>query len=277
MHETPLLHKPVVYGSELADLAFIALVAAHALLGAAAFVSSIAALVARKGQRAHLRAGAIFVRAMVATALTGIVVDGIRLAAVFDANHTKYAHLGMPSTIPARLGFLFAALGVLYLAHVGGRRDFAQRARRPADLVDRTVPPALVLIGVALVALIVAKLNPWTGALWMIVTFLAAVIVAARERVFGARDHASAVRQHRFAMLVLAGFSWWGAAQGFGPALAIALRGIEPSTTPYTGASPGPFSPQIFLFLVGWAPAFAIAGALLVRFARRAARAAPSA
>ena len=74
--------------------------------------------------------------------------------------------------------------------------------------------------------------------------------------------------EHRFHLLFLAAFSWWGAAQGFGPALQIALSGVGP-VSPYVGDRPGPFTPAFFGFLALWLPAFALAGWLGLR-ARRA-------
>jgi len=35
--------------------------------------------------------------------------------------------------------------------------------------------------------------------------------------------------QHGFGMSALAAFSWWGALQGFGPAIAIAIKGLDRS------------------------------------------------
>ena len=54
-------------------------------------------------------------------------------------------------------------------------------------------------------------------------------------------------------MSALAAFSWWGALQGFGPAIAIAIKGIDRSMAPYVGNRPGPYSPMIWQFFIGWA------------------------
>jgi len=263
VHETPLLDKPVIYGSEVADWAFIALAVVHALFGAGAVVCGIVALAAKKGRPVHLRFGRWFVRAMVATALSGIALDSIRLGFFFTENHTKYAGSGMPSSIPARLAFLYGALCILYLARVGAHpRVFS---RRPAQLPgwERALPWALVVAGVGFAALIIARLNPWTGALWMIATFGAATIATGQLT--------PSVAQHRFAMLFLAAFSWWGALQGFGPAVGRLFVGDDASTEPYLGHLPGDFSPAFFAFLVAWAPAFGLAAFLHRRFRRAAA------
>jgi len=261
--ETPLLDKPVVYGSEVADWAFVALAVVHALFGGGAVVTGIVALAARKGRRVHLRFGRWFVRLMVATALSGIALDTVRLSFFFTENHTKYAGSGMPSSIPARLAFLYAALCILYLARVGAHpRVFS---RRPAELAawERALPWALGVAGVGFVTLVVARFDPWTGALWMIATFGAATIATGRM--------APSVAQHRFAMLFLAAFSWWGALQGFGPAIGRLFVGDDPSTGPYTGHLPGELSPAFFGFLASWAPAFVLAAVLHRRFRRAAA------
>lgn len=63
----------------------------------------------------------------------------------------------------------------------------------------------------------------------------------------------------------LAAFSWWGALQGFGPAIAIAIQGDAPSTRAYLGNQPGSFSPAFLFFLASWAPFFVLA-AYLIRY-----------
>jgi hypothetical protein len=54
---------------------------------------------------------------MVTVALSGIVLDGVRLWFFVKENHTKYAGYTMPSTYPARLGFLFVGLCIVDLLH----------------------------------------------------------------------------------------------------------------------------------------------------------------
>jgi uncharacterized membrane protein len=128
MDVTLLLHKPVVYGSSAANFGFIAVLALHALTGAAAFFASIVALAAKKGQPRHILAGQVFVYSMVATAATGVGLDLVRLTVNVAENHIHYPDTFMPSTYAARFAFLFAALGVFYIA----RFQKPQRVRRSA-------------------------------------------------------------------------------------------------------------------------------------------------
>jgi hypothetical protein len=74
-------------------------------------------------------------------------------------------------------------------------------------------------------------------------------------------------------MTFLAAFSFWGALQGFGPPIAIALRGPDLSTTPYRGDQPGSYEPRFWYFAVPWALIFLLGFAIWRSFARRAERA----
>jgi hypothetical protein len=264
MGSTPLHHKPIFYGSPLLDLAFWFLTLLHILPAAVAPVSGIVALAAKKGGRVHIATGKLFVRAMVAAACTGIVLDVIRLSFYYTRNHTKYAGLSMPSSIPARLGFLFAGLAVLYIAReTTPPRVFRQTESSAASWV---IPGLLLSSGFGLTLLILLRFNPWTGALWMIWTLAPIVFVVARTK---SRNRSDAVVRHRFGMAALAAFSWWGALQGFVPAIVIAIRRADPSTTPYVGDQPGPYTPMFWLFLAGWAPLFLGGAAVIRTFARR--------
>jgi len=270
---TPLHHKPIAYGSTTANALFWALVLLHVLPAVVAPVSAIVAFAARKGGARHLAAGRWFVRSMAAVAVTGMVIDLLRLTVHVQENHTKYASAGMPSSYPARLGFLYAGLCVLYLLREAAPPNVWRWARAAPDALSRWLPRGLLVAGVALTALVVLRYNPWTGALWMIVTFaiLVAFVARARRRL---ADRPAAVGHHRVGMAFLAAFSWWGALQGFGPGIGVALGGVDRSVTPYVGDRPGPFTLAIVFFLIGWAPCFLVAAALVRRFRLRAARAA---
>lgn len=261
---TPLLHKPVLYGSPHAALAFNALLVFHALLGAVAVASAIAACATKKGAPQHVFCGGLFVRAMYIVALTGIVADGIRMSLYVQANHTAYPGLGMPSTYPARLGFLYVSICILYMLRYG--TDPRQTEAAPKG--DKFLATGLLAVGALVSGGVFWRHDPWTGALWMVWTFMLIVSVIGRLR-NGEPSHAARRTQHRFTMLALAGFSFWGALQGFGPALGILLRGVPISTESYTGNQPGPFRAQFFLFLLGWAPCFVLAAYLYRRFGRR--------
>ena len=269
MLSTPLHDKPIVYGSSLANALFFALVVVHIVPAFIAPVSAIVALATRKGGVVHLRAGKYFVRSMATLALTGIALDVVRLFFYYQENHTKYVGESMPSTIPARLSFLYAALVVLWvLWQVTPPRVFSRVL--PSGQAVRVMPSLLLAIGFGLALLIVVRFNPWNGSLWMIGSFCALVVVEWRARL-KAGGRADGVARHRVGMTFLGAFSWWGALQGFGPAIGIAIKGADLSTKPYVGDQPGPFAPYFYLFLVGWAPLLALAVFLVRRYRVRAA------
>jgi hypothetical protein len=269
MPSTPLHHKPIVYGSTLFDSIFVLLMVLHFVPAVIAPVASIVAFASKKGGAVHLKWGRWFVRSMWVVATTGIVIDAIRLSFHVEENHTKYAGYSMPSTYPARLGFLYAGLCVLWLLReTTPPKVFRLRPRGAFE--TKWLPAALLLLAAVLTALVVVRFNPWTGALWMIWTFAAAVAIVARGRA-RITDRSGGVAHHRIGMGILSAFSWWGALQGFGPAIGILVKGTDPSTTPYVGDRPGPFTPMIFFFLVPWAACFAIAAWLVRRYRRRAA------
>jgi hypothetical protein len=267
MQTTFFQHKPVDYGSPLANALFLALLVLHIVPATVAPLASIVAFGAKKGGPWHIKSGKAFLWSMIGAALSGIVLDVVRLSAFVTENHTKYPSAGMPSTYPARLAFLYAGFSVLYLAWEGMPPRVFGIARAAGPL--RLLGPAGVLAaaGIIIAAMIVARWNPWTGALWMVFTFLAAVVVTARLRVARIHSKKAAIMQHGFGMSFLAAFSWWGAVQGFGPAMAIAVKGIDRSMAPYVGDRPGPYSPMIWQFLIGWGVWFAL-GAWLWRRTR---------
>jgi hypothetical protein len=269
MPSTPLHDKPIVYGSPLANWLFFVLVVLHIVPAVIAPVAAVVALATRKGGALHVRAGKYFVRAMAALALSGIVIDVVRLFSHYRENHTKYVGDSMPSTIPARLSFLFAALVVLWvLWETSPPRVFRAAATSWARSV--ALPSLLLAIGAVLSLLIILRLNPWNGSLWMIGSFCALVVVEWRARARHA-GRADGVARHRVGMTFLGAFSWWGALQGFGPAIGIAVKGPDLATTPYVGDRPGPFAAYFVLFLVAWVPLLVLAAYLIRRFRLRAA------
>lgn len=60
MDVTPLLHKPVVYGSGVTNALFRGLLVLHILPAATAPVAGVVAMLAKKGSARHLHAGKIF-------------------------------------------------------------------------------------------------------------------------------------------------------------------------------------------------------------------------
>ena len=178
MESTFLLHKPVSYGSSLANYLFLMMLLLHISAGAIAPLSAIFAFTVRKGSQSHLRSGRFFAWSMVIVALTGIILDVVRLGFFVKENHTKYAGYTMPATYPARLGFLFVGLCLLYiLREVTPPRIFRRQPRKTSVTV---MPSLLVATGLVLTLIITLRLNPWTGALWMIWTFILIVILMAR-------------------------------------------------------------------------------------------------
>ena len=266
MESTFLLHKPVIYGSAFANSVFLMLLLFHIIAAAIAPISAITAFTALKGNKSHQRSGGFFAWSMIIVAFTGIILDVVRLCFFVEANHTKYAGYTMPSSYPARLSFLFVGVCILYiLREVAPPRVFRRQFRETAATM---IPSLLVATGIALTVIIALRLNPWTGALWMIWTFILIIIVMARTTSSSYKNFEANVARHRFGMSCLAAFSWWGAFQGFGPAIVIAINGADLSTSPYVGNQPGPFSPAFFLFFVGWAPFFFLAAYLIRRFAK---------
>src|SRR5689334_14076997 len=151
MPSTPLHHKPIVYGSAAFDLAFLVLTVLHFVPAAIAPVASIVAFATKKGGALHLRSGWWFVKSMWVVATTGIVIDVIRLAFYVDENHTTYSGYSRPSTYPARLGFLYAGICVLWLLRES-TPPHAFRIRRRSAIETRWLPASLVFLGVVLTA-----------------------------------------------------------------------------------------------------------------------------
>ncbi|MGR3274083.1 hypothetical protein ACSYAD_03125 [Acaryochloris marina NIES-2412] len=264
MGSTFLLHKPVIYGSAWANALFLIVLFFHIIPAVMAPISALVAFLARKGSKLHLRSGRIFAWSMVSIALTGIVLDIVRLCFFVEENHTKYAEYSMPATYPARFGFMFVGVCVLYmLREVTPPQVFGRQSK---ELAGSVIPSLLVGTGLSLTAIITLRFNPWTGALWMIWTFILIVIAMVQPPSPSMNHREADVARHRLGMSCLAAYSWWGALQGFGPAIAILINGDDLSTTAYVGNQPGPFSPAFFLFFVAWVPFFVLAAYLIRRF-----------
>jgi len=269
MDTTPILNKPVIYGGDLENFLFIALVVTHVLVAIAAVASGLAALATRKGGAAHVRWGQVFLYTLAGTAISGIILDAIRLTFWAAENHASYPGASMPSTYPARFAFGYAGFCILYMLYQATPLD-----SRPAVTKSRLLwmPAAFVVAGIALTVLIYTRFNPWTGGLWMIWTFTCLIFATAYYRLRGRLEPARRVDLHRFVMLALIAFSWWGAWQGFRPAIVAALAVGVTVQGPYTGDQPGPYSPAFWHFLRGWLPPLAAGAVLLGYFSRRRAR-----
>ncbi|PCJ11307.1 MAG: hypothetical protein COB04_19325 [Gammaproteobacteria bacterium] len=265
MIDTPLLHKAVEHGSSLANYSFNGVIIFHSLFALLAVVSGVIALWHRKGRLDHKRAGQIFVIGMLVTAISGVLLDVVRLSFFVEQNHTKYPGFSMPTSYPARFSFLYVAFSFLYVFSFSGAGFMQSKSVRGLRLRRFFSSSAygifLVVTGLFTVLLIYQYYNPWTGALWMIWTFIGLVIFNLWMRMTHGQsiDRKIRVFQHRTNMLALVSFSVWGAAQSFGVAIIIALNGVNNLEVPYTGNLPGDYAVSFWTFLMGWS-FFALGG-----------------
>lgn len=252
MESTFLLHKPVNYGSDLGNSAFLLILGFHLVGAAVSPLAAIAAFRSRKGSQRHRNAGRIFGIGMLSVAFSGIVLDAVRLLLFVEENHRKYAGYTMPSSYPARLAFLYAGLCVIYiLREASPPRVFQSSLDSRASQV---FPAALVIAGLVIGAFIIIRLNPWTGSLWMVGTFVLMILLFSVVQLRTRQMASKGLAVHRAGMSCIAAFCWWGALQGFAPAMLIAIRGDDYSTTAYVGNQPGAFTADFFLFLLLWGP-----------------------
>ncbi len=138
------------------------LVAAHAGFGLLGLAAAFVPLVARKGQGLHRRAGWVFVVAMSGAALSGAIIAGLWMAAPlamvsFDApiSAERASELAAARRLFAAL-LLYLAL-LVFSAPWHGVRALRARRRGAVPLggraLDRALPAALLIGGVALVVL----------------------------------------------------------------------------------------------------------------------------
>jgi len=271
MDKTPILNKAVIYGGDFENLLFNIVIVVHVVAGVAAVCAGLGALLARKGGASHVRRGRVFLYAMATTAVTGIVLDFVRLSFYVAENHRLYPDTSIPSSYPARFAFGFAGFSILYMLYNTTPRTSKQRRSGGFDII--WMPALLVGAGTALTVMIYARYNPWTGGLWMIWTFMAYVIVTAIYRYRGFEDEAFRLGLHRFTVIALVMFSLWGAWQGFRPALVEAFQGSSEGPLAYTGDKPGSYSPAFWHFLRGWLPPLGAGALLFLYFVGRRARA----
>jgi len=272
MDVTPILHKPVSYGGEIANLLFNSVVVLHVVLAVAAVVAGLCALVLRKGGRGHVQSGRVFLYSMAGAVVAGIGLDWVRLTFFVTENHTAYPGAGMPSTYPARLAFIFAGICILYMLYRTTPQTSLRQGQAGARMLVVWIPALLAGAGIGLTAVIVKALNPWTGGLWIIWTFMALVLGTAYFRYWGMDSREGRVDLHRFAMIALAAFSWWGAWQGFRPAVVRMLGMGAEAAAVYTGDQPGEYSTRFWWFLLYWLPWFVVGGLLTFYFKQRRPR-----
>ena len=263
MDVTPLLRKPVIYGSEFADTSFIVVVIMHVVVCVPAVGAGLLALMLPKRSKAHLFAGKMFVVAIVATAITGVVLDIVRLGFFVAENHAKYPGAAMPSSYPARFAFTYAGLCILYLVH--------QATPLKARLTSTFPRAALVLVtgGIAIAGLIIVRYNPWSGALWMIATFIGASAISGFLKQRSSHSYEGRIHLHRFTLLFLLTFSGWAAWQGFMPAFQHWQYGFVDYGGTYRGNLPGEFSSRFISFLYDWVRPFLLGSLIWLYFVIR--------
>lgn len=255
LFSTPLLHKPVFYGSSIFSLAFLSFVWLHIVFAILVPCGIVGAVVMKKGSALHLRFGKIFFFSIVGIVVSGVVIDLVRLLFYVEANHTKYSGFTMPNTYPARFSFLYASFCIVFLLLQVLPHPNRYWKRSRAWVVERSwVSLVLSAIGLAITALIFVKYNPWTGALWMIWMFTLAMSIGWLISANIKSGWLLPVVQHRFNMLVLASFASWGLYQSFVPAYEIFVSGASIGTGPYSGNIPGAYTPRFIGFLREFVP-----------------------
>lgn len=268
MINTPLLHKAVEYGSPLANYSFNGLIIFHSAFALIAVVSGVIALLSRKGGADHKRVGQIFVIGLCVTAISGILLDVVRLSFFVEENHTKIPGYSMPTSYPARFAFLYAAFCLFYIFSFAGKAFMKIKPSEPSIyrriFSSSTYGLLLVLAGIFSVVLIYQVYNPWTGALWMIWTFMGLVVFNLWMTLYHplSIDRHARVLLHRTNMIAMVSFSGWGAAQSFGVALLLKLKGVDDRNSLYTGNLSGDYSVDFWNFLSFWS-LFALMGVLL--------------
>jgi drug/metabolite transporter (DMT)-like permease len=132
-------------------------VVVHFIVAGVATVAGVAAALATKGKKRHIRGGKIFLGSIVAAAVTGIVVDAVRLTTFVPENHQKLPGFGMPSSYPARIAFLYAGFCILYLAYEATNRGVFRPERVPLSALPYLAPIMLLVVGNIL---LIAHLHP---------------------------------------------------------------------------------------------------------------------
>ncbi len=263
MDVTPLLRKPVIYGSEIADTSFIVVVIMHVVVCIPTVVAGLVALLLPKRSEAHLVAGKIFIVAIVATAITGVVLDIVRLGFFVSENHAKYPGAAMPSSYPARFAFTYAGLCIVYLVHQATPLNSRLTSTFPWTAVG------LVASGIAITGLIILRYNPWSGALWMIATFIGASAISGFLKQRSSHSYEDRLHLHRFTLLFLLAFSGWAVWQGFMPAYQHWQYGFADYGGTYRGNLPGEYSSRFIRFLFDWVRPFLLGSLIWLYFVIR--------
>lgn len=94
-----LLHKPVIYGSDLNNSAFLMILGLHPVGAVVSPLAAIAAFRSCKGDPLHRNASRTFAISMAMVAFSAILMDAVRLLFFVEENHQKYAGYTMPKQL----------------------------------------------------------------------------------------------------------------------------------------------------------------------------------
>jgi len=203
-------------------------------------------------------------------AVSGILIDSIRLSINVEQNHTKYVHYGMPSTYTARISFLYMAvslLGILYQGVIGKRTKQINSWKERFLL--QLMPWLSIFLGVVLVIFTTIRYN-FTGSLWQYLTFGLIHSINAKYW-YSNKEHnfTERILHHQFNMISCASFGWWGAGQSFLLGIIEAITGISDSPSVYTGNQWRETSITEMLSFLGFWLAFFVPGIILWIWFRR--------
>jgi hypothetical protein len=235
----------------------------HTVAAVFSLLGGAGALAIPKKSKGHQILGRIFLLSLVVSAVTGLGLDIVRLTISTATNDVNYANATMPSTYPARLTFTYAGFCILYMVHQATPLNARPASRPPIVAIF------LVLYGFATAGLIVYKFHLWSGALWMLSTFIVATTIVTFLKQQSSDSYKARIALHRFTMIFLIAFSWWAGWTSFKPAYYYWQSGIGESVTPYTGNLPGEYTPHFKSFLNLWIKPFALGGLIWLYFVIR--------
>ena len=113
LYHTPIMKKPIYYGSNNGSISFVGLMTIHVFFAFTTLGSIFIAFWSKKGGKYHILAGKIFVISMGILAITGIIIQIIRFTLYNNENDSIYNGLSRPSSYPDRIGFANEGIGTL--------------------------------------------------------------------------------------------------------------------------------------------------------------------